>query len=85
MRFAPNDFDGAQTALRRGLRGESPQARTRTQDAEESYAGFWVIRPDQAARFSVPFTATPLVNLTPSMTIGNCFAPFRRRHVFAAA
>ena len=50
-----------------------------------SYAGFWVIRPDQAARFSVSASATPSVNVAPSMTIGNWFAPFRRCHVFAAA
>ncbi len=29
-------------------------------------------------------TATPSVNVTPSMTCGNWLAPFRRRHVFAA-
>ena len=29
--------------------------------------------------------ATPSVNVTPSMTKGNWFAPFRRRHVLAAA
>ncbi len=46
-----------------------------------SYAGFWVARPDQAARFSVTLWATPSVNVTPSMTKGNWFAPFRRRHV----
>jgi hypothetical protein len=41
---------------------------------------------DQAARFSdVVMTATPSVNVTPSMTIGNWFAPFSRRQVFAAA
>ena len=50
-----------------------------------SYARFWVMRPDQAARFSVSFAATPSVNVTPSMTKGNWFAPFRRRHVFPAA
>ena len=49
-----------------------------------SYAGTWVTQPDQAARFSAPLAATPSVNLTPSMTIGNRFAPFRRRHVLAA-
>ena len=51
----------------------------------ESYAGFWVMRPDQAARFSATLVATPSVNVTPSMTNGNWFAPFRRRHVLAAA
>src|SRR6056297_466012 len=51
----------------------------------ESYARFWVTRPDQAARFAVPFAATPSLNVTPSMTKGNWFAPFRRRHVFPAA
>ena len=50
-----------------------------------SYTGFWVIRPDQAARFSAPLVATPSVNVTPSMSKGNWFAPFRRRHVLAAA
>jgi len=50
-----------------------------------SYAGFWVMRPDQAARFSVSFAATPSVNVTPSMTKGNWLAPRSRRHVFAAA
>ena len=50
-----------------------------------SYAGFWVMRPDQAARFSATLVATPSVNVTPSMTNGNWFAPFRRRHVLAAA
>ncbi|CUH99175.1 hypothetical protein PHA8399_01291 [Leisingera aquaemixtae] len=50
----------------------------------KSYAGTWVTQPDQAARFSAPLAATPSVNLTPSMTIGNRFAPFRRRHVLAA-
>jgi hypothetical protein len=50
-----------------------------------SYAGIWVTRPDQAARFSVSFAATPSVNVTPSMTLGNWFAPFSLRHVFAAA
>jgi len=53
--------------------------------AAESYAGIWVTRPDHAARFSVLFVATPSVNVTPSTTFGNWFAPFRRRHVFAAA
>ncbi|MDX1331229.1 MAG: hypothetical protein R3317_11480, partial [Burkholderiaceae bacterium] len=46
-----------------------------------SYAGFWVTRPDQAARFLVPFAATPSVNVMPSMIIGNRFAPFRRREL----
>ena len=36
-----------------------------------SYGGFWVTRPDQAARFAVSFSATPSVNVTPSMTKGN--------------
>ena len=49
------------------------------------YARFWVIESDQAARFLVSFAATPSVNVTPSMTKGNWFAPFRRRHVFPAA
>ena len=50
-----------------------------------SYARFWVTRLDQAARFSVSFAATPSVNVTPRVTKGNWFAPFRRRQVFAAA
>lgn len=50
-----------------------------------SYAGFWVTGPDQAARFSAALSATPSVNVTPSITKGNWFAPFRRRQVFAAA
>src|SRR6056297_4317832 len=50
-----------------------------------SYARFWVMRPDQAARFAVPFAATPSLNVTHLMTKGNWFAPFRRRHVFPAA
>jgi len=50
-----------------------------------SYAGFWVTGPDQAARFSATLLAIPSVNVTPSMTKGNWFAPFRRRHVLAAA
>jgi len=37
----------------------------------ESYAGIWVTQPDQAARFAVSFSATPSVNVTPSMTKGN--------------
>ena len=49
-----------------------------------SYARTWVIRPDQAARVSVLRVVTPSVKVTPSMTCGNWFAPFRRRHVFAA-
>ena len=49
-----------------------------------SYAEIWVMRLDHAARFSVSFSATPSVNVTPSMTKGNWFAPFRRRHVLAA-
>jgi len=44
-----------------------------------------VTRLDRAARFLVSFAATPPVNVTPSMTKGNWFAPFRRRLVFAAA
>jgi len=48
------------------------------------YAGIWVTRPDQAARFAASLAATPSVNLTASMTIGNRFAPFRRRQVLAA-
>ena len=52
---------------------------------DASYAGFWVTRPDQAARLSVSFVATPSVNVRPLMTKGNWFAPFRRRHVLAAA
>ena len=51
---------------------------------DRSYARFWVMRPDQAARVSVSRAATPSVNVTPSMTRGNWFAPFRRRQVFAA-
>ena len=50
-----------------------------------SYGRFWLTRPDQAARVSALLAATPSVNVTPSMTIGKWFAPFRRRHVFAAA
>ena len=50
-----------------------------------SYAGIWVTRPDQAARFSAALWATPSVNVTPSMTKGNWLAPLRRRHVLAAA
>lgn len=52
---------------------------------DPSYAGIWVTRPNQAARFSATLAATPSVNVTPSMTKGNWFAPFRRRHVLAAA
>ena len=52
---------------------------------KKSYAGVWVTRPNQAARFSATLAATPSVNVTPSMTKGNWFAPFRRRHVLAAA
>jgi len=44
-----------------------------------SYAGIWVTEPDQAA----PLAATPSVNLTTLITIGNRLAPFRRRHVLA--
>jgi len=50
-----------------------------------SYARFWVTLPDQAARVSVSRASTPSVNVTPSMTRGNWFAPLRRRHVLAAA
>ena len=50
-----------------------------------SYARFWVMRADQAARVSASRSVTPLVNVTPSTTRGNWFAPFRRRHVLAAA
>lgn len=39
--------------------------------AVTSYAGIWVTRRDQAARFSVSFAATPSVNVTPSTTFGN--------------
>jgi len=46
---------------------------------DASYAGFWV------TRLSVSFVATPSVNVRPLMTKGNWFAPFRRRHVLAAA
>lgn len=51
----------------------------------QSYARVWVTRPNQAARFSATLAATPSVNVTPSMTKGNWFAPFSRRHVLAAA
>lgn len=54
-------------------------------DFNASYARVWVTRPNQAARFSATLAATPSVNVTPSMTKGNWFAPFRRRHVLAAA
>jgi len=50
-----------------------------------SYARFWVTLPDQAARVSVSRASTPSVNVIPSMTRGNWFAPLRRRHVLAAA
>src|SRR5271166_535731 len=30
-------------------------------------------------------TSSPSLNLTPSMTFGNCFSPFNRRQVFDAA
>jgi len=60
-------------------------AELRDRDHRGSYARIWVTRPDQAARVSVSRAATPSVNVTPSMTCGNWFAPFRRRHVFAAA
>jgi len=52
---------------------------------QASYARFWVTLPDQAARVSVSRASTPSVNVTPSMTRGNWFAPLRRRHVLAAA
>lgn len=55
------------------------------QGGRMSYARVWVTRPNQAARFSATLAATPSVNVTPSMTKGNWFAPFRRRHVLAAA
>ena len=43
-------------------------------------------RRDQAALvLAGSLLATPSVNLTPSMTRGNWFAPFRRRHFFDAA
>ncbi|SFU21435.1 hypothetical protein SAMN05216236_1621, partial [Sedimentitalea nanhaiensis] len=32
----------------------------------QSYAEIWVMRLDHAARFSVSFSATPSVNVTPS-------------------
>ena len=53
--------------------------------ATRSYAGIWVMRPDQAARFLVSRAATPSVNVMPSMSKGNWFAPFRRRQVLAVA
>ncbi|MEC5293829.1 hypothetical protein, partial [Aurantimonas sp. C2-3-R2] len=43
--------------------------------AGPSYGRFWVTRLDQAARLSAPCVATPSVNVTPSRTIGNWFAP----------
>jgi hypothetical protein len=42
------------------------------------YGLFWVMRPDQEAKFSVPFAATTLAKLALSMTICNCFTPFMR-------
>ena len=62
-----------------------PQWRWHLDEMFVSYAGFWVTRSNQAARFSATLAATPSVNVTPSMTKGNWFAPFRRRHVLAAA
>ena len=59
--------------------------KTKGRRSGASYAGIWVTRPNQAARFSATLAATPSVNVTPSMTKGNWFAPFRRRHVLAAA
>jgi hypothetical protein len=59
--------------------------RQAAQRERSSYGRFWVTRLDQAARFSARCVAMPSVNVTPSMTNGNWFAPFRRRHVFAAA
>jgi hypothetical protein len=44
-----------------------------------------VTRLDQAARLVAARSATLSVNVTPSMTKGSWFAPFRRRHVFTAA
>ena len=49
-----------------------------------SPGGIWMTRFDHAARFSVAFEATLSVNTAPPVTKGNCFAPVRRRHVFAA-
>ena len=62
-----------------------PQGDTGPTGPQGSYAGIWVTRPDQAARFSAALWATPSVNVTPSMTKGNWLAPLRRRHVLAAA
>ena len=42
---------------------------------ELSYGENWVTRPDQAARVSASLEATPSVNLMPSTTRGNWFAP----------
>ena len=50
-----------------------------------SCTGFRATRPDQAARISVSFAATPPIDVASRVTKGNWFAPFRRRHVFAAA
>jgi hypothetical protein len=47
------------------------------------YTRLWVTRPEQAARFTVYWVAKPSVNVMLSMTNGNWFAPFRRRHFFA--
>jgi len=66
-----------------GLRRRSPAERPAR--SLVSYARFWVTLPDQAARVSVSRASTPSVNVTPSMTRGNWFAPLRRRHVLAAA
>lgn len=49
------------------------------------YAVIWLTRPHQAAWVLVSRAAIPSVNVTPSMTKGNRFAPLSRRHVFAAA
>ena len=91
---------GRQTANRRNGQSAAVDAHVRPRDflslgeierliagakASRSYARIWVTRLDQAARVSVSRAATPSVNVTPSMTCGNWFAPFRRRHVFAAA
>ncbi len=91
--FLVDEVDFADTAAKRALRAFIEDkayvtliCTTNNLDKlDMSYAGFWVTRRDQAARFSVSFVATPSVNVTPSMTKGNWFAPFRRRHVLAAA
>lgn len=38
---------------------------------DESYAGIWVTRADQAARLVASLVATPSLNLMPSTTRGN--------------